>query len=395
MRVALVVTEVGRGIGGRYTFQEMIVDAVGRLRDETHHEFATLAAGFSRYTEGSRRWRLRRMAKVSATIAVRAVHDIQDNVLGKRLVHARTPLQRALEAARADLVWFPTTYAEDVESPYIATVFDLEHRIKPWFPEVSAHGEFERRDAFYRRYLPKATRVIVPNTSGVAQVGRFYDVLPENCLSLPHPTPEFALRAADVPQRPDAVVRMLGVQGRYLVYPAQFWPHKNHAAALDALVELRSRGEDVGLVFVGSDVGHRSHVQSQIESRGLSGAVRLLGYVTEDQLVALYQHADALLYVSRFGPENLPPLEALALGCPAIVGEVAGAAEQMGDAAIIVDAADSAAVADAVLRVCEPRERAELVARGTKRARSWTAEDYVRAVIRFIDEFERERRLWV
>ena len=73
--------------------------------------------------------------------------------------------------------------------PYVATVFDLEHRQKPWFPEVSLRGEFERRERLCTRYLPKATRVIVPNEAGRDQVVRFYDVSPENCLPLAHPHP--------------------------------------------------------------------------------------------------------------------------------------------------------------------------------------------------------------
>ena len=85
---------------------------------------------------------------MARTITAQAGRDFQDRVIGKRLLHVRTPLQRRLDAARVDLVWFPTTYVEDVDLPYIATVFDLEHRQKPWFPEVTLRGEFERRDRY-------------------------------------------------------------------------------------------------------------------------------------------------------------------------------------------------------------------------------------------------------
>jgi glycosyltransferase involved in cell wall biosynthesis len=394
VRVALVVTEIGRAVGGRFTFQEMITEAVGREGVGTHHEFVTFSAGMSRYTEGSRVWRGRRATTVAGTIAVQATRDLQDSVLGKRLLHIRTPLQRRLDASGIDVVWFPTTYIEDVDLPYIATIFDLEHRQKPWFPEVSVRGEFERRERMLNRYLPKATRVIVPNSSGRDQVMRFYAVPAENCLVLPHPTPGFALRAAEQPARSLDDVRALGVDVPYLFYPAQFWPHKNHAAGLDALVALRAGGDDLSFVFVGSDQGQREHVERQAGERGLAEAVHVLGYVSERQLVALYQHARALLFLSRFGPENLPPLEALALGCPAIVEDVPGVEEQLGGAALIVDSRDTEAVVAAVRRVGDASERARLVAAGGERARAWTADDYVQGVIGFLDEFEQERRLW-
>jgi glycosyltransferase involved in cell wall biosynthesis len=394
LRIALVITEIGRAVGGRFAFQEMVTAAVARMRVETHHEFVTFSAGMSRYTEGSRAWRGRRGITVAATIAVQASRDLQDQLIGKRLLHVRTPLQRQLDAAGIDLVWFPTSYVEDVDLPYLATVFDLEHRQKPWFPEVSRRGEYERRDRMHARYLPKATRVIVPNTTGREQVVRFYNVAEENCLALPHPTPEFALRGAERPRSSPDEVRALGVEGPYLLYPAQYWPHKNHAGALDTLRKLRDEGEDLSLVFVGSDHGQREHVLRQTRERGLDGAVHALGYVSDDQLVTLYQHALALLYLSRFGPENLPPLEALALGCPAIVQDVPGATEQLGDAALIVDSRDPSLVADAVRRAGDTAERTRLVEAGLRRARAWTADDYVRRVIEFLDEFEQDRRLW-
>ncbi len=51
--------------------------------------------------------------------------------------------------------------------------------MKPWFPEVSERGEWEHRERHYRRFLPKATRVIVPGETGREQVVRFFGVEPE------------------------------------------------------------------------------------------------------------------------------------------------------------------------------------------------------------------------
>jgi glycosyltransferase involved in cell wall biosynthesis len=393
VKVAVIVTEVGRGIGGRFTFQEMLLNAVERARPSTSHEFVTYAAGWNRYAEGPLGWKARRLATVGVTLALRAVHDLQDAAIGSRLLHVRTPLERRLARDSVDLVWFPT-YVEDVGLPFVCQVFDLEHRLKPWFPEVSRDGEWEHRERHYDRFLRKATRVIVPGETGREQVSRLFGVLPEHCLALKHPTPDFALEAAARDPEPVQAVRRLGVEPPYLLYPAQFWAHKNHAAALDLLTELRARGEEPTLVLVGSDKGQLAHVRRQVAERGLGGAVRILGYVEEEGLVALYQHAQALIYPSRFGPENLPPLEAVALGCPVVAADVPGAKEQIGDAGLVVDVDDPKAFADAVQKAGRPKERARLVAAGRERARSWTADDYLAGLIAFLDEFERERRLW-
>jgi hypothetical protein len=88
----------------------------------------------------------------------------------------RTPLERRLASDDIDLVWFPT-YIEDVNLPFVCQVLDVEHRMKPWFAEVTARGEFEHRERYYRRYLPKATRVIVAGETGREQVTAALDRL--------------------------------------------------------------------------------------------------------------------------------------------------------------------------------------------------------------------------
>jgi glycosyltransferase involved in cell wall biosynthesis len=113
-----------------------------------------------------------------------------------------------------------------------------------------------------------------------------------------------------------------------------------------------------------------------------------------DDLVALYQHAHALTYLSFFGPENLPPLEAFALGCPVVAAAVPGAREQLGDAALLVPPTESARVAEAVRRLEDAALREELIERGRTRAEALTAESFVRGVLAFFDEFEQVRKCW-
>jgi glycosyltransferase involved in cell wall biosynthesis len=118
------------------------------------------------------------------------------------------------------------------------------------------------------------------------------------------------------------------------------------------------------------------------------------GFVPVEELVALYRGAHALTYTSLFGPENLPPLEAFALGCPAIVAEVPGAREQLGDAALLVPERSPEAVADAVLALDDAHRRAQLVEAGRERAQAASARAYVDGVLRWIDDFEPTVRSW-
>jgi glycosyltransferase involved in cell wall biosynthesis len=122
--------------------------------------------------------------------------------------------------------------------------------------------------------------------------------------------------------------------------------------------------------------------------------VHFLGFVPTEELIALYRHAHALTYVSLFGPENLPPLEAMAFGCPVVAADVPGAREQLGDAALRVPPLDPAAIAEAVRRVEDEQLRRELIESGRRAATERTASDYVGAVIAFLDEFAAIRKGW-
>jgi glycosyltransferase involved in cell wall biosynthesis len=122
--------------------------------------------------------------------------------------------------------------------------------------------------------------------------------------------------------------------------------------------------------------------------------VRFRGFVETAELATLYREAHALVYLSFFGPENLPPLEAFALGCPVVQADVPGAREQLGDAALFVSPTDATAAADAVRQLEDAVLRGRLIEAGRERASVYSADAYVRGVLDFLDEFELVRSCW-
>jgi glycosyltransferase involved in cell wall biosynthesis len=163
-----------------------------------------------------------------------------------------------------------------------------------------------------------------------------------------------------------------------------------------ALQILRQRhGLPLSLALVGSDQGNRAQVQQMAERCGVAEAVSFLGFVSREDLVALYRKAVALTYVSWCGPENLPPLEAFALGCPVVATDIPGAREQLGEAVMLVSPGDPESIATGIKQVWQDTAlRERLIQAGHKRACQWTARDYVRGVFEFLDRFEPIVRCW-
>jgi glycosyltransferase involved in cell wall biosynthesis len=392
LKVAVVFHKLEPEAGGGSTMSRTLVEA---LRDvqEDRHEFifytvmGTLPgiADFRQIpTRRWHRWKNR---------TLRVIRTAQDFIRTPRWGF-RTWFERSLEEEGVEFVWFASNYAEECDLPYMITMLDLAHREEPWFPEVSAGGEWERREFHFARFVRRATAIIAPNEAGAEQLERYFSVRRERILCLNHPTPSFALGCVDSPLSP-GVLQRHGIELPYLFYPAQFWPHKNHNGLFATLAELNRRpGHRYTAVCVGSDHGNLAHVRRSADQLGVSERVRFLGFVNSSDLVSLYRQAHALLYLSFLGPENLPPLEAFALGCPVVAADVAGAREQMGSAAILVPPTDPIAAADAVVRLQGENLRKRLVEDGRRRAEHQSASAYVQGVTEFLDEFEPIRRSW-
>jgi glycosyltransferase involved in cell wall biosynthesis len=377
-----------------HTFSESILAAIRDTAGESNHEFFYYVTGDPPGFHDALRIPYSRRELYTRNAIYQLRNALDSAGMNRHGPH--TWFERSLTEQRIDVIWFATNYVERCDLPYVMTVFDIEHVRQPWFPEVSAGGEWERRHHHYSRFIPKATRVIVPNEAGRNQVVQHFRIDPERVLCLGHPTPSFALEAARREPLPRERVDKLNVSLPYLLYPAQFWPHKNHVTAVRVLAALNRMYDPPDLICVGIDKGTKDHVMREANALGVGHRVHTPGRVDQSRLISLYQHADALLYPSLFGPDNLPPLEAMALGCPVVAARVSGAEEQLGKAAVLVDAFDVEAYAEAVRRLRdEPYWRDAVVEMGRERARSWATSQYVLEVLGLIQSrIAPARALW-
>jgi glycosyltransferase involved in cell wall biosynthesis len=303
---------------------------------------------------------------------------------------------RILKSYEIDIVWSLSPSNITLDIPYIMTLWDLAHRNYPYFPEVSSGMGWDGREYAFTTPLRRATYVVTGTQVGKSEIQRNYQVSSDRIKVLPFPTPQFALDSKLV--NPQEKLEQYGLEfNSYLFYPAQFWAHKNHANLLYA-VKLLNDYYDLKfpVVFVGSDKKNMGYIKQLVEDLDLQPQVHFLGFVKQEDLIALYQGAFALTFMSFFGPDNLPPLEAFALGCPVIASNVPGVQEQLGDAALLVNPSDDKQIALAIKSLYEDSNlRQKLTQRGYERAAQWTSQDYVRGIFGILEEFQAIRRCWL
>jgi glycosyltransferase involved in cell wall biosynthesis len=269
--------------------------------------------------------------------------------------------------------------------PFIVPVFDLNHRLQPEFPEVSAFGEFEKREYYYVNTCRFATLVLVDSEIGKADVLRFYgDYINEDRIRILQYYPPINRRP--FPNAHDlARVRVkYKLPSRYFFYPAQFWPHKNHAQIIKAIKLVADQaGEAVSVVFCGSYWHYTmainfKELMETARKMGIADRVFYLGPVPDADMGALYALSAGLVMPTFFGPTNIPPLEAWHFGRPVITSDVPGMRAQIGDAGLLVDPRSPQALAEAMQRLWRDEVLCnELAARGRQRLASFNWSSFV------------------
>jgi glycosyltransferase involved in cell wall biosynthesis len=256
--------------------------------------------------------------------------------------------------AGADVVHYPLTVpVPPVDRPTILTLLDVQHLD---LPALFPRSERLFRRLAYDRAARAADRVIVISAWTRRRVIDRLELDPDRVhaihLAVDH---ERFSPDPDVAREP------------FLLYPARPWPHKNHPRLFEAFALLREARPELRLVLTG--VGHDTErLPPGVEARGGVGA---------DELVSLYRRAAAVVFPSLYEGFGLPPLEALACGCPVASSDAGSLPEVLGDAAVLFDAENPTAIADGV---SEALERApELSGLGPARAALYTWDATARA----------------
>lgn len=212
---------------------------------------------------------------------------------------------------------------------HIGVIHDLMHKYESRFPEVGTPTEIAMRESLFQGMVSRCEIILVDSHTGRQHIQECYPTVQERQLKI-LPFAAFDEVTKCMPQQPS-----IPLPEKFLFYPAQFWLHKNHVGLAKAIALVHDEIPDIVIVAAGNTQqnGYASFIEI-VHNEHLEKHFLLPGYLAVEELAWCYRHARALVMPTFFGPTNIPPLEAMALGCPVAISGIYGMPKQCGNAAI-------------------------------------------------------------
>jgi len=306
-------------------------------------------------------------------------------------------IPRILNKTKTDL-YHATHYNIPVfyKGKILATIHDLIHLIYPEYLPLGKLG-LMYANFMFNRAVKKSTRIITISENTKKDIIRMLGA-DEKKISVIYPG---VSRKTFFPK--DKLSPKKG--GDYILSVGVIRPHKNTVALIEAFHKfLKSTGAELRLILVGwGKPPYINEVLKKISLLSLEDKVTIMEKISEEkELAELYRNAFMFVFPSLYEGFGLPPLEAMASGCPVISSGRASLAEVTGggrggyggggdnkeeNAAITINPEDSDDIAGAMIKVfSDGKMREELIKKGLERASRFGWEETADKILRIYDE---------
>jgi len=374
MRVGIDYTAAvcqGGGIG-RYT--RNLIRSLAELDAES--QYTLLVAGGWGEGDGLGQWPTNFRVR-SVPLSERWMH-----ILWQRL---RLPLPVQVVTGSLDLFHSPDFVLPPVgRTPAVLTVHDLSFlRV----PEHFVAGFREYLEGAVFRAVARARHILADSESTRRDVLELLHVAPDR-VTVIYPGVESRFEPVLDRARLEQVRTRYRLPGRFILGLGTLQPRKNFQGLVDAFERLlRDRGDepevrDVHLVIVGGKGWMYEELVTGVEASGLSERVHFAGFAADGDLPAIYSLATIFAFPTWYEGFGIPVVEAMACGTPVVAADNSSLPEAVGEAGLMVNAADLDGLADALARLlADEALRERLVAAGRDQARRFLWQESARKLL--------------
>jgi glycosyltransferase involved in cell wall biosynthesis len=199
---------------------------------------------------------------------------------------------------------------------YTSTVLDVCHRDFPEFKEVGNFKTFFFREYLNKKILPSSFLIITESEELKKKIVKLYQLKLSKIISIPNVSSKL------MSDKNNNLIKMVkkkyNIKSNFYFYPAQFWQHKNHIVILKCVEKLKKQGKNLCFIFCGRDKGNLKFIRKKISEYKINANIKILNYIEDKEVWAMYKSSKALVMPTYFGPTNIPPVEAWSLSVPVI-----------------------------------------------------------------------------
>ncbi len=276
-----------------------------------------------------------------------------------------------------DLMIYPTTnrFSFEAKIPFIITIHDFQHK---YLPQFFSGQVIKEREYVFSKAAREALFIICESEFVKQDIIKFLQIPKDKIIVLSSPLPEHISKFLSNKVLNKAIIDKYKLPQKYLFYPANFWPHKNHINLIRALNFLKKRyNVFIPLVCVGGIKNGYGKMLKEINKLKISDQVIYLGFVSELEKMYIYKNAGALIVPSFFESLSIPIWEAFKLGIPVAASNVCSLPQQVGKAGLVFDPKDPEDIAKKIYHLwTDPDLRDSLVEKGYRRVASMTSAQY-------------------
>jgi glycosyltransferase involved in cell wall biosynthesis len=286
---------------------------------------------------------------------------------------------RTFSQARLDLLHVPHYNVPlAYQGRLVVTIHDVIHLLFPGFARRVGGRLYAR--LMLNAAVRKAKRIIAVSRKTKEDILKHFSIDPEK-IRVIHPAVAMEFAPAS-PRILEATLSRYGLKAGFILFVGDVRPHKNVGGLLEAHRLLRKRWPGCPPMVI---VGKRDRANGLLKNNPQS--VRWLGPLPQRELVHLYSSAGVFAFPSFYEGFGLPPLEAMACGCPVIVSSSGALPESVGEAGFYVDPHNPGSIADGIVRVLQDQSlRKCLTEQGLARSRTYSWEKTARDTWKVYEE---------
>lgn len=331
---------------------------------------------------------LRRIRKNRYTIYTSANNHSYD-ALGLPVLHLPSAGSTLVELVRVNLLGRERRFFSEVDKviapiyttrllvsrrPFVFTLHDLQER---YYPENFTFAQRIWR-GFVNKSLSHAAAEIICESNYVRQdIQKFLGASESKIVVIPAPpVSEFSSNDTASAELGQAAEKA-ALPEQFILYPAQFFRHKNHMRLAEAFSFVLKTYPHCHLLLTGKRIYEFDKVMARIAELGIQGRVRHLGFVDVGVLAAVYSRAKLVVIPTLFESISIPVYEAFRLGVPVCASNVVGLPEQIGDAGVLFDPLSISDMAEKICSLLGDGDlRNDLIRKGKERIRALTPDWY-------------------